>query len=67
MVAVFEIANLQRPCKKITRIPCPGSRRPSWVAGYVVLLFGKHVRTREIRYRTHVKAGFEVYTNLRSM
>ena len=24
---------------------------------------GKHVRTREVKYRTHVEAGFEVYAD----
>ena len=41
----------------------PGSWRTFWAAGYVVLLFGKHVRTQEVKYRTHVEAGFEVYVD----
>ena len=53
MVAVVEIANLQRPCKK----------RIFWSASYAVLLFGKHVRTQEVKYRTHVEAGYEVYAD----
>ena len=58
-VAVVEIANLQsRPRKKAGLLP--GSRRTSWAAGYVVLLFIKHVRTREVKCRRHVEAGFEV-------
>ena len=40
-----------------------GSWRTFWAAGYAVLLFGKHLRTLEVKYRTHVEAGFEVYAD----
>ena len=51
MVAVVEIANLQRPRKKITVEYC-------W--GNMALLFGKHVRPRKEKYRTHVYADYAV-------
>ena len=43
VVAVVEIANLQRPRKKITVEYLACSWRTFWAAGYAVLLFGKHV------------------------
>ena len=49
VAAVVEIANLQSPRKKIT------------VEYFACCPLGKHVRTREVKYRTHVEAGFEVY------
>ena len=61
MVAVVKIANLQRPRKKITvNYLTWFTENVSWVASYAVLLFRKHVRTREVKCRRHVEAGFEV-------
>ena len=60
MVAVVEIANLQRPRKKITRIPCLVHGEHSGQPETRLLLFRKHARTREVKYLTH---GFEVYAD----
>ena len=63
MVAVVEIANLQRPRKKIT---------VEYLAWFIKNILGsrlhgitvwKHVRTRKVKYHTHVEAGFEVYAD----
>ena len=60
VVAVVEIANLQRPRKKIT---------VEYLAWFMENILGsrlrgitvwKHVRAREVKYRTHIEAGFEV-------
>ena len=63
VVAVVEIANFQRPRKKITveylawfMENIQGSRLRS-----ITVL--ENVRTREVKYRTHVEAGFEVYAD----
>ena len=49
MVAVVEIANLQRPRKKVSvEYLVWFMERTFWAAGYAVLLFGNHVRTREV-------------------
>ena len=53
MVAVVEIANLQRLAH--------GEHSGQPV--YAVWLFGKHACTRKVKYRTRVKAGFEVYAD----
>ena len=55
VVAVVEIANLQRPRKKNKcRIPClvHGEHSGQPVTRYCCL---------EVKYRTHVEAGFEVH------
>ena len=62
VVAVVEIENLQRPRKKIT---------VEYLAWFMENILGSqlrsitvwktYVRTWEVKYRTHVEAGFEVY------
>ena len=56
MVAVIEIEN---NC----RIPCLVHGEHSGQPVTRLLLFRKHVRTQEVKYRTHVEAGFEVYVD----
>ena len=63
MVAVVEIANLQRPRKKIT---------VEYLAWFMENILGSRLRGitvwktctyAEVKYRTHVEAGFEVYAD----
>ena len=53
MVAVVEIANLQRPRKKIT---------VEYLAWFMENILGSRLRSITV-YHTHVEAGFEVYVD----